>query len=479
MRFKIGILVFIGLSYLFAMPQHYQASADGKDIALIYVTSDRQVDEEVQILREMLAAYTDVDVIPIENIQEDTLAVYKRIVLFNGYKMQLPDEALRAFNEFQGQAVAIGDNIEQLAPFAQWHSGKTVALRKIGEHMLERPLEWNAITPPDHAEVKVMASSFNADFPFVMKERDSNWSYIGKVIQSSPVIYDWPSILGDLLQLSTPDIHPAFIVLTDINMETDVVKLKKVVEQLKHYNVPINLQITPLFEDDGALYYLRNNKALLKYLQQLQLDGVAFILSSSQANMEKSLHTLVLSHIYPTLIQGDSTLFSGALRQQENHFYITEIDTQKMYPYTITAINDMDAHPLYALQQSIRYIKSAPGSAIGIQYPSYLGAHHVQELVELLNKKVQLEWLDFRKTEQLVKTSKVTIAQSANGEQKVQLSFTNIERLKMRFDERPFEMVLWLLVIIVSLFVTVFFMNTLRLRVTLRKRLFEERKHNG
>ena len=479
MRFKIGILVFIGLSYLFAMPQHYQASADGKDLALIYVTSNRQVDEEVQILLEMLEAYTDVDVIPVENIQEDTLNAYKRIVLFNAFKMQLPSEALQALNKFQGPAVAIGDNIEQIAPFTHWQWGKTVELRKIGEHTLESPLVWNVMNPPHEAEVKLMASSFNADYPFVMKEKNSNWSYIGKVILSSPVIYDWPSILGELLQLSTPDIHPAFIVLTDINMETDVVKLKKVVEQLKHYNVPINLQITPLFEDDGALYYLRNNKALLKYLQQLQQEGVAFVLSSSQANMEKSLHTLVLSHIYPTLVQGDSTLFSGIVRQQENHFYITKNDAQKVYPYTIAAINDMDAHPLYALQQSIRNIKSAPGSAIGIQYPSYLGAHHVQELVELLNNQVQFEWLDFRKTEQLVKTSKVTIAQSANGEQKVQLSFTNIERLKMRFDERPFEMVLWLLVIIVSLFVTVFFMNTLRLRVTLRKRLFEERKHNG
>ncbi|MFJ7668358.1 hypothetical protein ACIQXI_14760 [Lysinibacillus sp. NPDC097195] len=479
MRFKFGILVFISLFYLFSMPQHYQASADGKDLALIYVTSNRQVDEEVQILREMLEAYTTVDVIPIENVQENTLADYKRVVLFNGYKMQIPATALQALNKFQGPAVAIGENIEQLAPFAHWHWRKTVELRKIGEHVLERPLEWHVIHPPDDVEMKVMASSFNAEFPFVMKERTSNWSYIGGVIQSSPVLYDWPAILGDLLILPPPTIHPAFIVLTDINMETDVGELKKVVQQLQHYNVPINLQITPLYEEDGGLYYLQNNKALLKYLQQLQQDGVTFILSSSQANIEKSLEILVLRHIYPTLVQGDSTFFNGVLRQKENHFYITKNDSQNIYPYTIAAINEMDVQPLYALQQSIRHIKSAPGSAIGIQYPSYLGAHHVQELVELLTKQLQFEWFDFRKTEQFVKTSKVTIMQSTNGEQKVQLAFTNIDRLKMRFDERPFEMVLWLLVIIVSLFVTVFFMNTLRLRVTLRKRLFEERKHNG
>lgn len=479
MRFRFGLLVFIVLFYLVSIPQHYQASADDKDIALIYVTSNQQVDEDVQILREMLNAYTDVDVIPVENIKEDTLDGYKRIVILNSYKMHIPFQALQAMNNFHGPAVAIGENIEQISSFAHWQKGKKVELRKIGEHELQSPIEWTGMTPPNDAKVIQMASSFNEDFPFIMKEKNSNWSYIGKVIQLPPLVYDWPSIFGDLLKLSTPTIHPAFIVLTDINVETDVLKLKKVVEQLKQFNVPMNLQISPLYEEDGAIYYLQDNKALLKYLQQLQQEGVAFILSSSQANIEKSLDYLVLRKIYPTLILDDSAFFSGVLRQQENHFYITERESQKIYPYTIAATNDVNLYPLYSAQQSIRKVNNAPGSTIGIQFPSYLGAHHVKELVELLNKQVQLEWLDFRKTEQFVQTSKVSIMQSANGEQKIQLSFTNLDRLKKMFDERPFEVVLWLLVIIVSLFVIVFFMNTLRLRITLRKRLFEERKSNG
>lgn len=462
------------------MPQHYLASADSKDIALIYVTSNQQVDEEVQILREMLNAYTDIDVIPVENIKEDSLDVYKRIVILNSYKMHIPLPALEAMNNFQGPAVAIGENIEQFPSFEHWQKGKKVELRKVGEHVLDRPIEWAVVNPPNDAEVIQMASTFNEDFPFIVKEKNSNWSYIGKMIQSSPLVYDWPSIFGELLKLSsTNNLHPAFIVLTDINMETDVLKLKKVVEQLKQFDVPINLQISPLYEKDGAIYYLQDNQALLKYLQQLQQEGVAFILSSPQANIEKSLDYLVLRKIYPTYILEDSALFSGVLRQQDNHFYITESDEQKIYPYTIAAINDASVYPLYAVQQSIRHMNKAPGSTIGIQYPSYLGAHHVQELVELLNKQVELEWLDFRKTAQLVQTSKVSIMQSANGEQKIQLSFTKLDRLKKMFDERPFEVVLWLLVIIVSLFVIVFFMNTLRLRITLRKRLFEERKSNG
>jgi len=69
--------------------------------------------------------------------------------------------------------------------------------------------------------------------------------------------------------------------------------------------------------------------------------------------------------------------------------------------------------------------------------------------------------------------------QHEDGEQTIDLSFSKIERLKILFDERPFELILWVLVFIVSLFVTLFFISTLRLRITLRKRLFEERKTNG
>lgn len=62
----------------------------------------------------------------------------------------------------------------------------------------------------------------------------------------------------------------------------------------------------------------------------------------------------------------------------------------------------------------------------------------------------------------------------------VHLSLTNFQRLKILWNEEiAFESILWALVLIVSLFVALFFMNTLRLRITLRKRLFEERKTNG
>lgn len=456
-------------------------SAAEKNIALIYVTSNQQVDEDVQILLEMLEAYSQVDVFPVEKIQVNTLEGYAGIVVSSSYETQIPEAALQALNGFQGPAIAIGKNALQLASFATWQGGEEVELRKIGEHTLESPLRWEVIAPSGNVEVIQKATSFTSEYPFIIKERNANWSYIGMLIHATPFQYEWSAVMGDLLQLPHPTTHEAFMVLTDINMKTNVAQLKEVVERFRQYGIPVSIEVTPIYEDDkeGVIYFLQDNKALLIYLQQLQQEGVAVIVSSSATNLENSLDYLVLREIYPTLATEENVLFSGIVRQQTNHIYATERENQMVYPYTVANIRHNDVYPLYQVEQSMNGLYKAPGSVIGIQYPAYLGDFYVQELVELLKGRGAVEWLDFRKTNQHVQTAKVSIVQTADGEQEVQLSFTYLDRLKKMFDEQPFELVLWLLVITVSIFVTVFFMNTLRLRVTLRKRLFEERKHNG
>lgn len=155
------------------------------------------------------------------------------------------------------------------------------------------------------------------------------------------------------------------------------------------------------------------------------------------------------------------------------------MDNRTIYPMTVGTISDTDINPLYTVKQKIDYLLQVPSSIIGIQYPAYVNASYVQELVDVLKGHPQLELMNFRQTNQQVKSENVTIVQHKDGEQTIDLTFSKTERLKIVFDERPFELILWVLVLIVSLFVTLFFISTLRLRITLRKRLFEERKTTG
>ncbi|MFZ4200546.1 hypothetical protein [Lysinibacillus sp. NPDC056220] len=472
--FAIGMLCF----YTFISSETVFAVQDDKDIALIFVTSTQQPNLDVMALQEMLQVYTSVDVLAIEEIDEQMLQRYKRLVILNAYPTAIPGKALAAVNRFQGSAILIGENALQFSPFAKWQQGQIVELRTIGGESLDNPVKWKSVLPSADFEVMNRASSMNESYPFIVKK--NNWAYIGDFVNRGTLQYQWPSVMGDLLQLPKPQSHPAFIVLSDINMKTDVKKLEKVVKEFTRNSVPIALEVTPILLDkfEKNIYYLHDNKKLLSYLQKLQIEGYPFILSSS-TSPEKSLEYLALRKIYPAISREESSLFKGSIEEEGQSFYIKQMDNRTIYPMTVGSISDTDINPLYTVKQKIDYLLQVPSSMIGIQYPAYVNASYVQELVDVLKGHPQLELMNFRQTNQQVKSENVTIVQHKDGEQTIDLTFSKTERLNIVFDERPFELILWVLVLIVSLFVTLFFISTLRLRITLRKRLFEERKTTG
>ena len=189
----------------------------------------------------------------------------------------------------------------------------------------------------------------------------------------------------------------------------------------------------------------------------MQKEGYPFVLSSSTASQtEKNLDYLVLRKIYPTIISGDSPLFKGSIQQGSQQLYLSQIDSRTIYPVTVGTIANMDNNPLYPVKQKIKLLLKVPSSIIGIQYPAYFNASYVEELAVYLSEHPQIELLNLRQTKQQVTSKNISIKQHENGEQTIQLAFTKIERLKILFEERPVELILWALILIVSLFVTLF-----------------------
>lgn len=474
--FAMGLLCF----YTFINKEIAYAGEADKDVALIYITSNQQPNEDVFALQEMLQTSTSVDVVFIEDVNERNLQQYKRIVILSSYQTKIPQNALSSINQFQGPVLLIGENALQFENFSTWHEGPTVELRAIGEESLSNPVRWKSIQPSADWEIVKSATSLNQSYPFIVTK--DNWSFIGDFINKDLLLYQWPAMIGELLHLSKPQIHPAYIVLTDINMKTEVQQLEDVVMEFSEKRIPIALEITPILQDEfeKETYYLHDNKKLLSYLQKLQKEGYPFVLSSSTASQtEKNLDYLVLRKIYPTIISGDSPLFKGSIQQGSQQLYLSQIDSRTIYPVTVGTIANTDNNPLYPVKQKIKLLLKVPSSIIGIQYPAYFNASYVEELAVYLSEHPQIELLNLRQTKQQVTSKNVSIKQHENGEQTIQLAFTKIERLKILFEERPVELILWALILIVSLFVTLFFISTLRLRITLRKRLFEERKTNG
>lgn len=457
------------------LPQLVSAEKTQGEIALIYV--NEEINEDVQILYELLSIYETTDLLAVQDVDRGRLLSYERVIVFNSSSAQMPAKAVQALNDFRGVAIAIGNSALQLAPFAEWHIGEETTLLKIGDKILNNPLSWQIVQPSEDAEVVKTSASFSQKYPFVVEMPKSNWSYIA--LFAKELVYEWPSIISQLLQLHPPSNHEAFIVLSDINMKTNVEHLEKLVTILRQYEVPVVLEIAPFYEENRELLHLENNKPLIKYLQSLQRNEASFVLAPPPAEaVEKSLDYLVQNRIYPTLLNGNSPIFSHLVQMRPLHIYRSIHTRQHIFPYTVQTAIDAGDNPLYRMEQTITQLLRTPGAIISFQYPSYADATHLVNLIELVQRP-NVQWLDFQALNSIIQAENVVIKQTVEGKLNVQLSFSIFERLRMYFDHSPFEFGLWILVITVVLFVLLFFMNTLRLRMTLRKRLFEERKNNG
>lgn len=151
-----------------------------------------------------------------------------------------------------------------------------------------------------------------------------------------------------------------------------------------------------------------------------------------------------------------------------------------VYPETIGFVDmNVDA-PLEEMEKSIRQLENVPGAMIGGFYHAYLGTEYLPELVALIESVGIVEWLDLRETSEFVRTERVEILQQGEGTSfhvtKERVGWTDLWN---ELKNHPLEVALWSVSGIVLLFLFAFFLYIVRLRVQLRKRLFEERETNG
>ncbi|GEL04528.1 DUF2334 domain-containing protein [Rummeliibacillus stabekisii] len=469
----LGSVIYAGNTY---------ASAKEKDTAIVYMTSDGRVNEDIVALQEMLESVVSVDIFPVELLTDNNLKQYRRLVFISTYKEKVPLKAKRAMEHFKGQALAIGENATQLKPFGKWRDRENIKLRKIGNYSLTEPIRWHAMIPPkEQWKVLVHASTLTQKVPFVSRSLHSNWSYMGDLMSSTDFVYSWPHLFSQVLGIQFQNTHPAYIVLTNINMKTNLTKLKETINELSSRHIPLHLAITPIYkEKDGSSYYIQDNKKLVKYLRSLQQRGASLILSPSGNEVDNSLEYMVLNKLYPTIISNPIKGFTAALHEHSHHFYMAKQDGHIIYPINVNQIQESTETSINQFQVSLARLRNVPGSAIGMPYPVYLGAPLMEKIISTLeDTQMPIEWIDFRKSQLQVKTKKVDIKQEKSGALHVKKSFTIKDRLQMYFQERPFEVILWAILVVVTVFVGIFFINTLRLRITLRKRLFEERNEHG
>ncbi|MEF3086471.1 DUF2334 domain-containing protein [Bacillus altitudinis] len=123
--------------------------------------------------------------------------------------------------------------------------------------------------------------------------------------------------------------------------------------------------------------------------------------------------------------------------------------------------------------QSMQHIQSA---AIGLSYDVEAGIDGLQDVITQMDAIPSSEWLDLKKTKQTVQTQNVQIKTAGNGH--IQIEQSNIAEPKTN-KRSGMENMLRILTVVVLLFIVAFAFYTLYLRLTMKKRIFKERKSGG
>ncbi|MGM0968120.1 MAG: hypothetical protein ACQEWR_06065 [Bacillota bacterium] len=127
-------------------------------------------------------------------------------------------------------------------------------------------------------------------------------------------------------------------------------------------------------------------------------------------------------------------------------------------------------------EQTIQSVQHLQSAAIGLSYDVELGIAGLQDLITQMEAIPSSEWLDVKKTKQTVQTAHVKIQTSGNGH--IQVEQSNISETK-KVKRSGMENMLRILTVVVMLFIAAFALYTLYLRLTMKKRIFKERKLGG
>ncbi len=147
-----------------------------------------------------------------------------------------------------------------------------------------------------------------------------------------------------------------------------------------------------------------------------------------------------------------------------------------LYPeQSIDTASDQEGANILTEQtiQSMQHIQSA---AIGLSYDVEAGIDGLQDVITQMDAIPSSEWLDLKKTKQTVQTQNVQIKTAGNGH--IQIEQSNIAEPKTN-KRSGMENMLRILTMVVLLFIVAFAFYTLYLRLTMKKRIFKERKSGG
>ncbi|MBS3680751.1 DUF2334 domain-containing protein [Ornithinibacillus massiliensis] len=155
----------------------------------------------------------------------------------------------------------------------------------------------------------------------------------------------------------------------------------------------------------------------------------------------------------------------------------TILSGMTLYPETIGYVDPNSINPMLEIEEAIDHVSQVPGSVISGFYHPYLGLDYLKEMIALMEAVPNMEWIQLYNETHYVRTDAVEIITSGNGEISVTSELSWKMDIMDKLAEKSLVKYLWLIVLVTAIFVSLFIIHIVTLRMRYRKRLFKERVH--
>ncbi|KPN12951.1 hypothetical protein AKG37_13730 [Bacillus australimaris] len=239
-------------------------------------------------------------------------------------------------------------------------------------------------------------------------------------------------------------------------------------------------------EKDFNTYIKSNQQQEIIYTEEKLTKGIELLAQQGLYPLAFEVpHDAISQQGYEVISRHMSSLFGQV--QLSNHTWkavgapplVTTpamLHGMTLYPQQSVAPASDQAGSNVLTEQTIQSSQHLQSAAIGLSYNVESGIAGLQDLITQMEAIPSSEWLDLKKTKQMVQTSHVQIKTSGNGH--IQVQESNLAETKT-VKRSGMEKMLRILTVVVMLFIAAFAFYTLYLRLTMKKRIFKERKLGG
>ena len=380
MKTKIILLVTV---FMFCILSAYTpVFAEEKRRALIiYSPNDVEDLTQVRILDTVVSHFTN-DITITSDEESLILDDYSHVFYIGLIKKKLSTSLIQRMEEFKGEMVFFGSNVEQLTKrfeFVSTDEFETIRSVSIPQSDITTEIEETRritkINVKENQEILVLGDDTK---PLIIKDKNSY--YVGTTNFHNPIGMVIGETLYEIFKKQKNDQKVKYLRLEDIHPKTDPKNLKNIARYLKNQKIPYLVTVIPVYTSTKTKeeIHFSDVPKLVEVLQYMQKNGASFVLHGykhqyRETETGEGFEFWDVQNNRPIYQSKDDKILFPT--NQEEQLMLEEYERQYIKGAIENGVTEMIAHNLYPLAfEAPHYAMSQSGYEILSGYFStYVG----------------------------------------------------------------------------------------------------------